>query len=231
MNLRERILNKCKSMYVNYKVFPKEIAKKQPLYISYQTKCMGLRQGCIELRSKNIYPGMIQFGIKASVGLHGSEQSYLTFSPEAKLIFYGKADLSKGISLNVYESGLMEIGDNLFANGVCMIRCRHHVTVGDNNMWGWNVMVMDGDGHPIRNEDGQIMNHDRPISIGNNVWLGAYSKVLKGANIKDGCIVGLGSTVTGRNEHENSVLVGTPARECKNNVSWDRGEFPKEDEA
>lgn len=38
-------------------------------------------------------------------------------------------------------------------------------------MWGWNVVLMDGDGHPIRNEEGKIINYDRPIHI-NSIIVG-----------------------------------------------------------
>lgn len=70
--------------------------------------------------------------------------------------------------------------------------------------------------------------HKQYLEIGNNVWLGAYSRIMKGAYIKDGCIVGLGSTVTSENQHDNSIIVGTPAVEKKMDVHWDRGEFPFE---
>ena len=86
---------------------------------------------------------------------------------------------------------------------------------------------MDGDGHPIYNSDMEITNWDKEIIVGNKVWLGAESKILKGANIKDGCVVGFGSVVTGSNDNENAILVGSPARERKNSITWDRGEFPK----
>ena len=228
MNLFEKVLNKIKSYYVNYKVFPKDIARKLPLYISYKTKCIGLRKGCIIIDSDNIYNGIIQFGIKSTDGMHNTDESYLCFGQQGICQFKGKADFSKGISLNVVQEGKLTIGKGFFCNASFMIRCRHEIEIGNDNMWGWNVVLMDGDGHPIRNEQGKIINYDCPIHIGNNVWIGSYSRIMKGAYIKDGCIVGLGSTVTSENQHDNSIFVGTPAVEKKMDVHWDRGEFPFE---
>ena len=226
MNILEKVLNKFKSYYVNYKVFPRNIAKKMPLYVSYKTKCTGLRKGCIIIDSKNIYNGMIQFGIKSSDGIHNTDVSYLCFAKNGICTFKGRADFSKGFSLNVVQNGKLTIGEGFFSNAASMIRCRHCITIGSDNMWGWNVVLMDGDGHPIRNKDGEIVNNDCPIYIGNNVWLGSYSRIMKGADIKDGCTVGLGSLVTSENIHENSIIVGVPAVEKRHEMFWDRGEFP-----
>lgn len=222
-----KVLNAIKSYYVNYKVFPKEIARKRPIYISYKVKCSGLYKGAIEINSNNIYKGMIQIANKSSIGIKGSEFSYLNIVGSGKIVFEGSADFCKGISLNVFDNSVLKIGNNLFCNGGCTIRCRKKISIGSDNMWGWNVCMMDGDGHPIYNSDMEITNWDKEIVIGNKVWLGAESKILKGSNIKDGCVVGFGSVVTGANDHENAILVGCPTRERKNSITWDRGEFPK----
>lgn len=50
-----------------------------------------------------------------------------------------------------------------------------------------------------------------PISVGNNVFIGAFSIILPGASIGDNCVVGAGSVVTGVIP-ANSVVAGVPAR-------------------
>ena len=143
-----KVLNAIKSYYVNYKVFPKEIARKRPIYISYKVKCSGLYKGAIEINSNNIYKGMIQIANKSSIGIKGSEFSYLNIVGSGKIVFEGSADFCKGISLNVFDNSVLKIGNNLFCNGGCTIRCRKKISIGSDNMWGWNVCMMDGDGHP-----------------------------------------------------------------------------------
>ena len=192
-------------------------------------KCSGLKKGCIEIHNENIYPGMIQMSIKGVSGIAGCNQAFLNFSDNGKLIFNGRADLCMGMSINVVEDGVLNIGNNFFMNTCSMIRCRHRIDIGSDNMWGWNVLLMDGDGHPIFNETGQVINKNRPIRIGNNVWLGSYCKILKGSDIQDGCIVGIGSTATRKNPNSNAILAGTPAIEIKNNITWHHGGFTADD--
>ena len=60
----------------------------------------------------------------------------------------------------------------------------------------------------------------QPIFIEENVWIGGNSKILKGAFIKKGCVIGANSLVTSKVYEENSLIVGSPAKAIKNNISW-----------
>lgn len=58
--------------------------------------------------------------------------------------------------------------------------------------------------------------------IGNHVWIAPNSKIMKGAVIADGCIVGSDTTVAKEFKQPNSLIVGRPARVVKSNVNWTR---------
>ena len=68
---------------------------------------------------------------------------------------------------------------------------------------------MDDDGHTFRNHK-QV----KAITIGNNVWIGANSIILKGVNLGDNVVVGTGSVVT-KSFPNNSVIAGVPAKLIK----------------
>ena len=51
----------------------------------------------------------------------------------------------------------------------------------------------------------------RPVSIGNDVWIGARVIVLGGVTIGNGAVIGAGSVVT-RDVPPYAVVAGTPAR-------------------
>ncbi|MBC7419484.1 MAG: acyltransferase [Bdellovibrio sp.] len=53
------------------------------------------------------------------------------------------------------------------------------------------------------------------ISIGNNVWIGANTTILKGANIGDDCIIAAHSVVLKGDYPKGSVLGGVPAKVVK----------------
>ncbi len=57
------------------------------------------------------------------------------------------------------------------------------------------------------NQDYLVM----PVSIGNDVWIGANAIILGGVKIGDGAIVGAGSIVT-KSVEPYSVVVGSPAK-------------------
>ena len=50
-----------------------------------------------------------------------------------------------------------------------------------------------------------------PIVIGNDVWIAAGCKILKGSHIQDGAVIGAASLVKGEIPR-NSIAVGIPAR-------------------
>ena len=57
-------------------------------------------------------------------------------------------------------------------------------------------------------------NFTAPITIGNNVWIGAGVIVLAGVTIGDNTVVGAGSVVT-KSIASNTVVAGNPAREIR----------------
>ena len=65
---------------------------------------------------------------------------------------------------------------------------------------------MDTDFHNIY-KDGQIINHNKPIIIGDNCWIGMNCTILKGTIIPNGSIIAAGSTVTKKLPKENCVYV------------------------
>ncbi|MFO1430367.1 MAG: tetratricopeptide repeat protein [Candidatus Competibacteraceae bacterium] len=103
-----------------------------------------------------------------------------------------------------------------------------HIKVGEDNLWSDRVTVRTGDDHPIFFK-GKRQNPARDVTIGNRVWLGEDVKILKGALIPDGCIVGSLSLVTTVSSHsagygfqENSIIIGNPAKSIKTPIEWSR---------
>ena len=54
----------------------------------------------------------------------------------------------------------------------------------------------------------------KPITIGNDCWIGGNAIICPGVSIGDGCTVGAGSVVT-KDIPANSLAVGNPARVIK----------------
>lgn len=85
------------------------------------------------------------------------------------------------------------------------------ITIGDDAQIGPNVQLLTPT-HPIDPEERRSkIEAGKPITIGNNVWLGGGVIVCPGVTIGDNTVVGAGSVVV-RDLPANVVAVGNPAR-------------------
>lgn len=89
------------------------------------------------------------------------------------------------------------IGDNCRLNGV-YVHAQKSITIGSNCVMASGVNIIDCNGHETNSTD-RTIGRDIPkeIVIGNNVWIGLNSIVLKGSVIGDNSIIAAGSVVKG----------------------------------
>ena len=65
----------------------------------------------------------------------------------------------------------------------------------------------------------------KPITIGNNVWIGAHSTILAGVTIGDNSVIGAGSVVT-KDIPGGVVAVGVPCRVLREITDEDKTTYP-----
>ena len=105
----------------------------------------------------------------------------------------------------------IEIGENFYVNMNCVILDEARVSFGDNVFIAPNCGFYTA-GHPFDVEQrNRGLEYARPITIGNNVWIGAHVCVLPGVTIGDNCVIGAVSVVN-RDIPANSLAVGNPCR-------------------
>lgn len=119
--------------------------------------------------------------------------------------------------LNVGTKGRLIIGRNLGISG-STINATNEIIIGDNVTIGSGCIISDTDSHSIYKKDRRNNTYDncvsRPIHIGNDVFIGARSIILKGVTIGDGAVIGAGSVVV-KDVPENTVVAGNPAKIVK----------------
>lgn len=89
----------------------------------------------------------------------------------------------------------------------------HLISIGDNVRLNafMTIMCHDAATKVFRSLKGEIIPSNGKVTIGNNVYFGRHTTVLKGVTIGDNCIIGYGATVM-KDIPSNSVAVGTPAK-------------------
>ena len=133
----------------------------------------------------------------------------------------------KGNPIGCYErctffvdrEAVLTIGDNVGISQAALV-CHKSITIGDNVKIGGGVCIYDTDFHSldpvIRRSSEDLKNRaEKPVVIGNNVFIGAKSIILKGVTIGENCVIGAGSVVT-KTVPANQIWAGNPAKFIRN---------------
>ncbi len=106
------------------------------------------------------------------------------------------------------------VGENFFANFDCTILDVCEVRFGDNCMLGPGVQIYTAT-HPLNpTERNSGKEYGKPITIGNNVWIGGTAIVNPGVTIGNNVVIASGAVVT-KDVPDNVVVGGNPARIIK----------------
>lgn len=110
-----------------------------------------------------------------------------------------------------------DFGKNIFFKGLailnynCIILDNSTVTIGENAFIGPNTVISCAS-HPIQASERNLgITLSKPISLGDNVWIGANCTILGGVTIGNNSIIGAGSVVT-KNIPSGVIAVGNPCK-------------------
>jgi maltose O-acetyltransferase len=105
----------------------------------------------------------------------------------------------------------IHVGARIFINYGAVLLDVATITIGEDVQVGPNVQFLTPT-HPIEAEARRAkLEAAKPITIGNNVWLGGGVIILPGVSIGENTVVGAGAVVT-KDLPANVVAVGNPAR-------------------
>jgi acetyltransferase-like isoleucine patch superfamily enzyme len=112
-------------------------------------------------------------------------------------------------------SGAQLILGSGYANYNFRIECYREIRIGEGVIIAHNVFIRDSDSHQL------VGNREptQPIIIGDHVWIGLNSVVLKGVTIGSGSVIAAGSVVT-RSIPEKCLAAGNPAKVIRENINW-----------
>lgn len=103
------------------------------------------------------------------------------------------------------DGGKVTFGDHVFIAPNCLFTTAEHALDAEQRNAGLEVAL--------------------PITIGNNVWIGAGTIVLGGVSIGDNTVIGAGSVVT-KSIPSNVIAVGVPCRVLREITEADKERYP-----
>lgn len=121
--------------------------------------------------------------------------------------------------IRVRNQGELVIGNNVSLNINNMIACHSRIVIGDDVQFSPNVQIYDHD-HDFYVEGGVKAGKYKvaPVKIGNNVWIGANTVILRGTEIGDNCVVGAGSVIKGT--YSDNTLIIQKREEVEKRIEY-----------
>ena len=208
-------INIVKTVYLNFKVFPVNIAKKLPIYAGKRVDINEIHKGSIEFQEGvEIKKGMVSLGICQHPMISNKWlATLLRITRQGKLIIGGNIKIYSGCSIIVTYQGKLSIGSDFLMNQKGRIYCANSVTIGDHCRIGWETQIYDSNFHfmydSIKHRIGNALGQ---VCLGNNVWIGNRCTISKGSLLPNYTIVGSNSLVSKKLENEFGGVFGS---ECQ----------------
>jgi maltose O-acetyltransferase len=109
-----------------------------------------------------------------------------------------------------YGSNII-IGEKVFFNFNCIVLDVTYVRIGSRTMFGPNVQIYTAT-HPLNHKDrASGLEYAKPITIGEDVWVGGSVVICPGVTIGDRSVLGAGSVVT-KDIPSDVFAAGNPCR-------------------
>lgn len=122
--------------------------------------------------------------------------------------FFIEPDLRCDYGYNIH------IGNNFYANFNTVILDVCQVVIGENCLFGPGVHIYTASHSVFPDERNSGMEFGKPVTIGDNVWVGGGAIINPGVTIGNNAVIGSGAVVT-KDVPANSIAGGNPAKIIK----------------
>lgn len=166
---------------------------------------------------------MFQFGMWPDHRVTGNStfrKSLIRIDGELNL--QGHVIIGNGSSLNIEKGAQVVFGNNCFFGHNTMIYSASSISFADSVLVSWDCQFYDTDFHYLKDEEGRIKRNNKPIVVGEGVWIGNRVSLQKGAAIADNSVVASNSLVNRVFYEDNQLIAGVPAISKSLGKKWTR---------
>lgn len=209
-----------KTIYFNLRYLPLRQAIHLPVWLATNVRVRNMYRGGMILDAP-ARMAMIRIGFHQvdAICIY-SLKTILNIPKPGKLVFQGEAHIGHGAIISCV-GGVMTVGNNFAVSGSTSFVCYKKITIGRDVQFAWDSLVMDSDAHKIYGQDGVRVNEDKPIVIGDKVWLACQNTILKGTVVGNNCVVGACSMLNKEYDGDGVIIAGSPARVVKHISGWE----------
>ncbi len=215
--LRRLALLNWKTIFFNFKYLPFNQAVKLPFVISNKVQLANVK-GKIVFECP-LRPGMISIGFEKTT-LFDYKTSRSIWDVHGTVVFKGDMVIGQESRIIVGSEGTLVFGSHVLITARTSIVAYHFIELGDQCLLSWDILMMDTDFHSVSDYQGDILNPTAPVVIGDHVWIGCRSTLLKGTKIPKGCVIGAGSLVNKSLPDGDSLYAGTPVKKIREAIKW-----------
>lgn len=201
---------------MNFYYFPFKTAYKCPVLVYRNVKLHKMR-GKIIINTP-IQRGLLTIG-RRNIGTLDHKHVRSVWEVSGDIILDGKVSLGSGSRISVASDAVLRFGDNFSMTGNSSIVCQKDISFGNDCLLSWDILIMDSDFHQITNIQNDIINTPSPIHIGNHVWIGCRSTILKGVSIADNAVIAAGAIITKSLPQSHSIY-GEHNKILKTDINW-----------
>lgn len=218
--IRFGVINILRTVWFNFRYLPFKVACKFPVVVYNKVEVSGLKRGRLIIES----PGFNRL----SLGGFGYDNytyrrsGYLSINGRIIIKGDGFHYIRPGFSINIAPNATLEIGNNFSAANDLRLTCTNSITIGNNNMWSYDCILLDSDIHQITDMQGNVINKKGEIRFGDNVWMGCRCTVLKNISVAHNVIIGSGTVVRKNLDESAAIYTGPDNRYIKKDVLWKR---------
>lgn len=176
-----------------------------------------IRNNLVKFKGRLLKLYLLFHGCKVGKKLRCHSFPYFRVVPYKNISIGNNVTIGKNITLEILKEGKLEIADGVKLTQNIIVAVGKSVVIGNNTLVAENVSIRDGE-HQIKKD---ILICKQPnrfssVILGNDVWIGAGTIILKGSTVPDGCVIGASSLVRGGNELEAYwIYGGNPLRKIR----------------
>ena len=172
----------------------------------------------------NKFVGKFMPRLVAEIGLDTKINGRIERRHALATVKIGRDSLVAGVLVVENQNSRLIIGNRVFIGGNSLIDCLHQITIEDDVLISYQVLIMDSDNHSLRASEriGDLKRwrnqeydwsrvNSAPVVIHCKAWIGARAIITKGVVIHEGGIVAAGSVVT-KDVPPYTIVAGNPAR-------------------